>query len=392
MNRAPLAALALLLLPMVAEAQDSARTALIAERQALALVRTQEAALVAERDRRIRVIDSLLAIQVPAPTEPSQPPPSPPLPPSGGLLVSSSELAALPMSGAAWNNLRAVADGPLGTPNLTDQDNKHSVKTLAVALVAARTGSAVYREKARAAIMSAIGTERPGASNSILALGRILGSYVLAADLIGLDGADDVAFRTWLDPIRTRNLGGHGRWVILKGTCEDSSNNWGAFACASLIAAHLYLGDAAGLARSWDVFRGFTGDRAAFTFRDITSTWRCTGAPWTPINVASNCGDKLGAPPEDAHRSGAYPAINKLYVQETMQGLAFQAELLQRAGYPAWERLRLTADFATRWAVWNASAVGYHLPWWYNKRLGINVPTQNAGFGRLFGYTDWLYG
>ena len=80
------------------------------------------------------------------------------------------------------------------------------------------------------------------------------------------------------------------------------------------------------------------------------------------------------------------------YVQETMQGLAFQAELLQRAGFPAWPRLRLVADFATRWAVWNASAVGTHLPWWYNKRLGISAPTQGAGYGRLFGYTDWLYG
>lgn len=373
--------------PSMVVAQD--RAELIAERRALALVRAQEAALVAERDRRIRVIDSILAIPAPSP----EPVPEPSAPtPSDGLLISSAELAGLPMSGVAWTALKAVADGSLGTPDIANQDNKHSVRTLAVALVAARTGSPVYREKARAAIMTAIGTVRVGASNSILALGRILGSYVLAADLIDLEGADDVAFRAWLDPIRTRNLGGHGRWVVLKGTCEDSSNNWGAFACASLLAANLYLGDTAAVARSWTVYKGFTGDRASFVFRDISSSWRCTGAPWTPINVASNCGDKLGAPPEDAHRSGAYPAINNLYVQETMQGLAFQAELLERAGYPAWERLRLTADFATRWSVWNASAVGYHLSWWYNKRLGINAPTQSAGFGRLFGYTDWLYG
>lgn len=60
-----IAVLAALLIPLALPAQD--RTALIAERQALALVRTQEAALVAERDRRIRVIDSLLAIPAPAP-------------------------------------------------------------------------------------------------------------------------------------------------------------------------------------------------------------------------------------------------------------------------------------------------------------------------------------
>ena len=41
------------------------------------------------------------------------------------------------------------------------------------------------------------------------------GAYVLAADFIGLSGPDDDRFRSWLDAIRTRELGGHGRWRTL---------------------------------------------------------------------------------------------------------------------------------------------------------------------------------
>jgi hypothetical protein len=126
----------------------------------------------------------------------------------GTLIASPAELAVLPTSGGAWTYLKGVADGPLGTADLTDQDDKHAVRTLAVALVGNRLGSDAYRSRAHAAIMSAVGTERVGADNSILALGRQLGAYVLAADLIGLSGPDDATFRSWLSAIRTRELGG----------------------------------------------------------------------------------------------------------------------------------------------------------------------------------------
>jgi hypothetical protein len=116
------------------------------------------------------------------------------------ILISPAALAARPASGPAWRALVAVANGSLGTADLTDQNNQHGVRTLGVALVAARTGSTTLRTKARNAIMSAIGTEQVGAGNSILALGRQLGAYVMAAGLIGLSGADDATFRAWLGP------------------------------------------------------------------------------------------------------------------------------------------------------------------------------------------------
>jgi len=109
----------------------------------------------------------------------------------GRMIASPAELAVLPTTGTAWTSMKAIADGSLGSADLTDQDNRHSVKTLGVALVANRLDSDSYRAKAKAAILSAIGTERVGADNSILSLGRQLGAYVLAADLIGMSGAED---------------------------------------------------------------------------------------------------------------------------------------------------------------------------------------------------------
>lgn len=330
-------------------------------------------------------------VPTPSPTvTPTSAPTSTPVSTGDYLLIDRSALLALPTSGSAWSALVSVADASLGSADLCDQNNKHDVRTLGVALVYARTGQASYRTKARDAIMAAIGTQRVGCSNAILSLGRQLGAYVLAADLIDLSGSDDATFRAWLTTIRSADLGGHGRWHVLDFTAGDSSNNWGAFAQASLVAADAYLG--VSLAADWSRFLGFTGDRSAHVFPTPSSTvssWIC-GQSWTPVQRCA--GDpRDGAVTEDAWRSGSYPSISETYVQESMQGLAFAAEILSREGYPAWPRLAPLADFATRWGVWNASSVGYHLPAWYNARLGLSAPEQSAGFGRLFGYTDWLY-
>ncbi len=317
----------------------------------------------------------------------------------GTLIASPAELAVLPTSGAAWTYLKGVADGDLGVADLTDQNNKHDVHTLAVALVANRLDSDAYRAKARAAILGAIGTERVGAYNSILALGRQLGAYVMAADLIGLSGTDDARFRVWLSAIRTRVLGGHSRYTSLKGTCEDSPHNWGTFACASLVAANLYLGDDAAVARSWAVFRGLTGDRVAYAgFQDVSAdAWACPGVPFTPDNAGCS-GDpvRYGAFVKDVMRGTPPPLASGSglsYTLEILQGVALQAELLSRAGHPdAWNRIRPAFDWARRQGALDLSSVGYHVTWWANERLGWSLPTRPAVMGRVFGFTDWLYG
>ena len=107
------------------------------------------------------------------------------------------------MTGSAWTAVKRAADGALGAARVADQNSTHDVSTLAIALVAARTGDNAYRAKAAAAILSAIGTESGGGE---LALSRNLAAYVIAADLIDLaayDPAGDQKFRGWLSTVRS---------------------------------------------------------------------------------------------------------------------------------------------------------------------------------------------
>ena len=354
----------------------------------------------------------------PSPTKTPAPTPTPePVPPPSGdyLLMSRARLMSLPMTGTAWSYLKSIADGSLGAPDLCNQDNKHDVRTLAVALAYARTGHAAYYAKVRDAIMSAIGTIQVGCNNAVLSLGRQLGAYVLAADFINLSGADDVAFRTWLTGIRNRDLGGHSRWYTLTGTHNDSNNNWGAFAGASRIAASLYLGDTDDVAAAARVVRGFLGDRSAYAgFRTGLSAeeleWTCTSSAmtYTPVDAACTMSsiNLNGAIAGDIYRGGGlqWPANDPgvPYTLEALQGLTLQVELLYQNGYSdAWtwsdSALRRAAGFINRSGLaggttWNYSSASYHVPWLLNARYGIDLPTRAAGYGRVFGYTDWLYG
>ncbi len=322
------------------------------------------------------------------------------------LLISGDRLRALPAAGPAWDEMKDVADGDLGTADLTDQDNKHGVRTLAAALVYARTKDPAYFEKTRAAVMEAIGTERIEATSSILALGRQLAPYVLAADLIELSGEDDQVFREWLSEIRTRELGGHGRWKALTATHEDSTNNWGAFAGASRIAASLYLEDEVDVGEAAQVMRGFLGDREAWSeWQDLERAdrrWACDPAAFTPINppCIREGIDVNGAIVTDISRNGSprWPPGRDaiLYTTESMQGLALQAELLQMADYDPWEwsdrALLRAALLLERADGWNETPVSHHVAWIFNARYSLSIPTLPAGYGRLLGYTDWLYG
>jgi hypothetical protein len=320
----------------------------------------------------------------------------------GGLWVSRAEIAARPASGAAWNAMRSAADGG-GTPALADQDSDHDVTTLAAALVAAKTGSAAYRDKAKAGIAGAIGSEAGGRS---LGVGRNLPGYVIAADVINLPAIDpalDMRLRGWLHGLRTANLDGD----TLVSTHELRPNNWGTMAGAARIAASAYVGDTADLQRAATVFRGWLGDRGAYTgfeFGDLSYQ----ADPANPVAVgppgATRDGLSVdGALADDMRRGCALSAIpcHTDYAWEAMQGAVVQAELLWRAGYDAWgwqsqallRAARYLLSLDARLGGWWAEADDTWQPWLLNHAYRAGLPTTSPSSpGKVMAWTDWTHG
>ena len=322
------------------------------------------------------------------------------------LLLSRDRLLSLPTHGNAWDYVVDVARSGWPSPELDDQDNKTNVQALAAALVYARTGNSDMRAKARGAIERMIPTYNLS-EGSGLGPARQIAGWALTADLIGLDGSLDGAFRDLLRRALSRPIGTHSRWGgSLRACHEDSDNNWGAWCGTSRIAAALYLGDAAELDQAERVYRGFLGDRAAWShFRGQGSsngvlntairTWSCDASPDAYVPTNPDCGGRSGAFPADASRLGAYSLFDAMYQSETTAGIVLSTELLHQAGYSrSWARdaLARIAWFDYKHGAWNLGTVQYHWPWLINKRLGTNYPTVAARYGRTFGYTDWLYG
>jgi len=332
------------------------------------------------------------------------------------LLMPKAELLARPVTGAAWTALKKVADGSFSTPNLCNQNANHHLQTLAAALVYARTGTVSYQAKAQAAIMAALPTQKVGCSNAVLALGRQLTAYVLAADLTSLrTSSSGPAFATWLSAIRTKNIGGHSIWTSIKYTHENSPNNWGAYAGAARIAADRYLGDATDLAAATKVTEGFLGDRSAYAgfnqnLSSAALSWSCSGSvtTYTPVNSAcTKSGINVdGGVVSDVSRGGSLkmppPDPGIPYQLEAIQGLGLQVELLYQAGdTTAWSwsssALKRMAGVVTRSAAaggtgWNGTLTARQMPWLLNHRYGLSLPTSASGMGRAIGFTDWIWG
>ncbi|HET9223810.1 MAG TPA: alginate lyase family protein, partial [Roseiflexaceae bacterium] len=311
---------------------------------------------------------------------------------------------SLPMSGPAWQQLKAAADGDLGRADIADQNSNHDVRTLAVALVYARTADASYRAKAADAIVSAIGTED---GDRTLALGRNLPSYILAADLIDFrayDPAREAQFRTWLSGVRFEALAGR----TLISTHEDRPNNWGTHAGAARIAAALYLGDRADLERAATVFKGWLGDRAAYNdfIYDKDRSWHADSNHPLGINPAgaTRDGHRIdGAIPDDMQRGGKFrwPPKHTNYPWGALEGALVQALLLSRAGYDAWgwsdkallRAVQFLDELDHEAGGWWAEGDDEWMPWLINSAYGTNFrAAKPASPGKNLGWTDWIYG
>lgn len=282
-------------------------------------------------------------------------------------------------------------------PNISDQNDQTDAVVVAKALVYVKTGDDRYRQEAVAAILAAMGTEDGGRT---LALARNLAGYVVAADLVGLNGADEVAFRSWLSAVRYETL--DGRTLI--STHEDRPNNWGTHAGVSRIAAAIYLGDTAELQQAATVFQGWLGDRSAyagFSYGDLS--WQSN--PSEPVGVnptgATIQGhDVDGVLPDDQRRAGdfTWPPPAENYVWEALQGVVAQGRLLSRQGFDAFNWSDRAILRAVTWmheeAGFPATGDDSGTPWLINGVFGTGFPAaSSAAPGKNgLGWYEWFYG
>jgi hypothetical protein len=332
-------------------------------------------------------------------------PPAPPVTAprsTDNLWISPAELAALPMTGSAWSGLLEVAEGDLGTPDVADQDSGHDVTTLACALAAARTGRRDLRAKSLNALTSAIGTEE-GAR--WLAVGRNLGSYVIAADVLGVHSGPIYA---WLGSFLTRTLRANNtddQITIANWPTGSNASAQIGFVTAALC---VYTGDFDRLATYWDGFRRYCGDRTSPVAETSNSdAWQV--APFDPVGIqdrgATKHGCRLdGAIGNDMSR-GSDNVCSPTWTQYPWVGLegAVPAALVfARAGYPAWE---VGADAIRRAFeyLWFLRQTSGNEDWFdgdrsneciflVNRAYGTRFPCSlPVGGGRTFGYSDWTH-
>jgi hypothetical protein len=338
------------------------------------------------------------------PVEVAKPPAPPVTAPRSteNLWISPAELAALPDTGSAWSALLEVAEGDLGTPDVADQDSSHDVTTLACALAAARTGRRDLRTKSLNALTSAIGTEE-GAR--WLAIGRNLGAYAIAADVLDVRSGPIYA---WLASFLTRTLRANNTDEQITVANWPTGSNASAQVGFVTAALCVYTGDFDRLATFWDGFRRYCGDRTSPIAETSNSdAWQVT--PFDPVGIqdmgAVKHGCRLdGAIGNDMSRGGddiCSPTWTQ-YPWVGLEGAVPAALVFARAGYPAWEvggdAIRRALEY-----LWFLRQTSGNEDWFdgsrsneciflvnraYGTRFACSLP---VGGGRTFGYSDWTH-
>ena len=97
-------------------------------------------------------------------------------------------------------------------------------------------------------------------------------------------------------------------------------------------------------------------------------------------------------------RGGSFqwPPQKTGYAWEGLQGALVQAEILHRAGYPAWEwedQALLRAVQFLHGIGWEAEGDDEWQPWLINYYYGTSFPVViGARPGKNMGWTDWTHG
>ena len=354
---------------------------------------------------------------------PSPSPTPPPVPAVDGLWRSRTELAALATSGPAWTALLAAADEGPGAPvDVSDQESRHTTRTFATALVAARLGGA-YVDEVRDAIDGVIGTEfgddgGHGAANRALAWGRNVGAYVLAADLIDLarvDPALDTRFRAWLRTMLTvSSVEGAADLYSLAGGNGTDPGNWGAWSGASHTAIAAYLRDPAQLELARRSLERFLTTGEGFFYRETWaisrdergwSTAADRSGPIPPVNPPGariDGHDVDGVLVADMRRGSQHfewPPDPTTYPREALSGRVIQAAILDRLGMDpfSWgdEGLRRAADrlVALEAETGDDWYEAEQAPMWIIRGRYPDAAFEADGpvVGRMIAGTDWTH-
>ena len=336
-----------------------------------------------------------------------------PAPKTRGVWVTPAELKLLATRGDAWRSVLSIAEGPLGIANVADQNSNHDVRTLAVALAAARTGRTDLRAKATGALLAAIGTE---STARWLAVGRNMGAYALAADVLGLRADRNPAsagsrVQAWLSSFLTRTLRDNNTsaQIALRRAAWGSGSNAAAqqgFVHAAIAA---YLGNRSELQWAWNGFRRYAGDRSSpHKLRGANEpSWQVD--PRDPVGIqdagATKDGCRLdGAIGNDMARGSRFKCEPRYtqYPWVGLEGAVPAALVLARAGYPAWA----VADRAIYRAydyLWSLRERTGKNKWFNGDRAAETVylvnrvysstfpVSQPVGGGRTIGFTDWTH-
>lgn len=370
----------------IANAQDSSSNADLHIYLPIIANQDSNATVTLQPETMAETTDTVIAGALPSPTI--------------GMWLTAAEIAQLPTSGQAWDWLKATADQATVTPTLSDQESLVNTRVLAKALVYARTGQTQYRTDVVEALR-VITFNNTEAGGRTLALGRELMAYVVAADLIDLQGYDatlNTQFKNKLRELLTKPLDG----LTLVSTHETRANNWGTHAGASRTAVALYLGDRAELERAALVLRGYLGDRSAYAGFDFGSDLSWQANPQAPVGVnplgATKNGYAIdGALPDEMRRGGSFqwPPPYTNYAWGALQGTVVQAHLLQRAGYPVWQwqdRAILRAVQFLYGLGWAPSGDDRWQVWLINRAYGTSYPTEvKVSPGKNMGWTSWTH-
>jgi hypothetical protein len=337
-----------------------------------------------------------------SPDLPDEPPPEDEFAP---VWISNEDLMSRPNSGAIWDAVNNRATGALGTANVSDQDSSHSRNTLAAAYVGVRNNDSAMITKATDALTAAIGTESDA---RWLAVGRNLGAYIIAADVLDIRSGP---IYNWIASFRTIELEDNNNALITEPFNESawaSGSNASAQEGFVYSALCVYIEDQDELDWNWMAFRRYCGDRTStHTITSNNDSWQ--EIPADPVGIqnlgalATNGANIDGVVSNDMARSNAVatntPVYNadSLYPWVGLNGAGFAALVLHRQGYPAFECSDNALERAftylhTLGGQWYDGTEKPDIKWILNVAYGLTYDVVSpVGRPSLIGYTDWSH-